>query len=392
MRVLIIHTTYKLRGGEDSVVENEMELLRSNGVEVDLLQFSNNGKTLLKVLQLPFNYSSYVTTKERILSFKPDIVHIHNLHFGGSPSVVYAIRNLKVPFVFTLHNYRLLCPSATLFFNGKMFLDCQNNLFSLKAILKGVYQNSKALTFWVECSQLLHQLIGTWSLPNKYIALGQNTKDVFANSKLKSIVKNIIIKPNFCFNKSKSEGSAGKYYLYVGRLSVEKGVGLLLKTFSENKLPLKIAGTGILEQTVIEHCKEFPNIQYIGSIKPNEVFGLLADATALIFPSQWFETFGMVIIEAFSTGTPVIASDLGELKFIIKNGYNGLHFETGNADDLKEKINTFESLPLSERLMYKSNALKTYKEKYSPEINAKQLINIYEGVINEEKAPSLAFG
>ena len=100
----------------------------------------------------------------------------------------------------------------------------------------------------------------------------------------------------------------------------------------------------------------------------------------------------MVIIEAFAAGIPVIASDLGELKFTIKNGYNGLHFETGNPEDLKGKINAFEGLTLAEKLEYRSNALKSYKEKYSPEMNAKQLIGIYEEVLSEERPPSLAFG
>ena len=91
MKVLVIHTAYKQKGGEDSVVENEIELLKSIGVEVSLLKFSNAENTLQKVVQMIFNYKSYLKTIEAIEAYKPNIVHIHNLHFGGSPSVIYAI-------------------------------------------------------------------------------------------------------------------------------------------------------------------------------------------------------------------------------------------------------------------------------------------------------------
>jgi len=387
MKILIIHNAYQFKGGEDSVVANETELLRSDGIEVEVLQFSNAGHALSKVIQLPFNYSSYLKTKEKIKAFKPDVVHIHNLHFAGSPSVVYAIRKCKVPFIITLHNYRLLCPSASLFFNGRIFTGSVNKSFSWDAVSKGVYLNSRILTFWVNCSMMFHQLIGTWKLADKFIALGEHTKEIFFNSKLKSITKDIIVKPNFCYSRLKFIKSVGTYYLYVGRLSEEKGAGLLLKVFSANKLRLKIAGSGPMEKEVIICSKENPNIQFLGSVEKKDVYSLLANATALIFPSQWYETFGMVIIEAFSRSTPVIASNLGQLKITIRNKYNGLHFEAGNADDLTEKVAFYENLQPEEKLTYRRNAFDSYNENYSPEKNLKQLKDIYNIVLGKKNVP-----
>jgi glycosyltransferase involved in cell wall biosynthesis len=381
LRVLIIHTTYRFKGGEDSVVFNEIKLLKSEGLQVELLQFSNEGGTLFKVLQLPFNYSAFKKTKQKIRSFNPDVIHIHNLHFAGSASVIYAIKKLKIPFVVTLHNYRLLCPSATLFANGRLFTDSIHQSFPLKAIFKGVYLNSRLLTFWVSLSMFVHQVKGTWNLPDKFIALGEHGKQLYLNSKLKLNPDQIVVKPNFCYSLTSSEESKeGNYYLYVGRLSDEKGLNVLLKAFAKNKLPLKIVGTGPLEHEVKGYSNKYFNINYLGSLNKENVYTLLKNASALIFPSLWYETFGMVVIEAFSTGTPVIASDLGDLKSLITNGYNGLHFNPGDESDLIEKISFFQNSSEQSKRDYRKNARNTYEEKFTPEKNAQELLSIYNSV------------
>ncbi|MDB5138951.1 MAG: hypothetical protein JWR12_867 [Mucilaginibacter sp.] len=378
MRVLIIHTVYKLKGGEDSVVLNEMELLKSAGADVELLEFSNTGNTLLKVLQLPFNYGSFIKTKKKITSFKPDVVHIHNLHFAGSPSVIYAIKKFNIPIVLTIHNYRLLCPSATLFYNGQIYTRSLVQNFPIDAVLKGAYLNSKVLTLWVSFSLWLHQWLGTWTLVSGYIILGQHTKEIFSDSKLGSLTEKMFLKPNFCFESVKPDDQQGTYYLYVGRLSEEKGLNLLLEAFSENGLQLKIAGGGPLQNDVIARSKVCPNIHYIGSVDKTAVNSLLKDAIALIFPSQWYETFGMVIIEAFSAGVPVIATKLGQMKFTIKNEYNGLLFEPGNKDDLSRKVLFYDRLTAEQKSIYKRNARQSYDAQYSPGKNIVELNNVYE--------------
>ncbi|MGF7081512.1 glycosyltransferase [Mucilaginibacter sp. UYCu711] len=380
MKILIIHTTYKLQGGEDVVVANEMELLKSNGENVELLKFSNTGKTLFKVLQLFFNYKSYNKTVKTIANFKPDVVHIHNLHFAGSPSIVYALKKKKVPFVITLHNYRLLCPSATLFHNGNFFFESVKKSFSWKAVLKGVYLNSKVLTFWVSCSMWLHQKLGTWQNAAKFIALGEHTKKIFLDSKYKDLVANIMIKPNFCY-PAKIKTEKADYYLYLGRLTEEKGILTLLKAFANNGLKLIIAGTGPLSKEVEAHALNYNNITFLGHVDKDTANELLSRAIALIFPSLWFETFGMVIIEAFASSTPVIASNLGQLEYTIVEKYSGLHFTPGDEVDLQQKIDYYDRLTPIEKLGYQNNALNNYIENYAPDKNLYELLNIYDKAV-----------
>jgi len=384
MRVLVIHTCYQHKGGEDMVVDNEVKLLRDNGVEVELLLFSNSSNTLSKLLQLPFRWSSYRHTQARIKAFKPDVIHIHNLHYAGSPSVIYAAKRLKVPVVVTLHNYRLLCPSATLFHRGKPFTDSLNSQFPVKAVLKGVYRNSRILTAWISISMVFHRWLGTWGMPDRYISLSAYTKELFLASHYRHIADKLIVKPNFCYDSPLTVHIYKHFYLYVGRLSEEKGINVLLNAFAGSAYTLKIVGDGPLKEEVQAYAARCPNIQYQGLLDRGQIDQLMHTATALIFPSLWYETFGMVVIEAFATGTPVIASALGPIKYLVEDGVDGLQFIPGDAQDLRQKINYYGALSADQQKMYRQRARQKYEQRFSPSINAQQLISIYEGIVNRQ--------
>lgn len=382
MRILIVHTYYKLKGGEDSVVTNEIKLLRSNGISVDQLIFNNSGSTLLKLLQLPFNIGSYRKTLKKVKFFNPDIVHIHNLHFSGSAAVIYAVKKLKVPIVMTLHNYRLLCPSGTLFHNNQLFLNSVGGGFPWKAVTEGVYQHSIPVTFWVAVSMYLHEKLCTWHAVDRFILLGEHSREIFAHSKLEALADKMVVKPNFCYALTTAPMATTKkpYYLYIGRLTEEKGIPVLLEAFTATGLPIHIVGTGPLEGLVKDYGSRYKNISFLGAKPKKEVYELLDGATALIFPSVWYETFGMVIIEAFSKGVPVIASDLGNIKNMVNHNLNGLKFAAGNPTALAAQLVHYESLRAEEREEYRKSARQTYLNHYSPEANAAQLIQLYQSV------------
>ena len=381
MRILILHCSYQYKGGEDTVVEEEMKLLISAGHQVKLLLFSNSGNELLKALQLPFNFSSYLTTKKIIKAYKPDIVHIHNLHFAASPSVMYAIARCKIPFVITLHNYRLLCPSGTLFFGGKIFQDSLKQNFPWSAIKKGVYKNSKIFTFWLSLSTKLHQWLGTWKLCNKYIVLSDFSRQLVLQSNLHLSPVQIVIKPNFGASYTISNVSVNNHFLYVGRLTEEKGILLLLNTFSALGYEIRIAGDGPLKNKVIEFSEKFSNIKFLGSLEKQDVLEQLRSCTALIFPSVWFEGMPLIIIEAFSTGTPVIASKLGAMESMIIHGYNGFHFAPGDQEDFSTQLTKWTKCSYEQKKSLRRNSLKSYREHYSPKSNVRQLEAIYNSVL-----------
>lgn len=378
MRILFVHTFYKLQGGEDAVVQNEMDLLRKHGDEVELLSFNNTGGGLLKLLFMPYNPFSYRATKKKLEAFHPDIVHIHNLHFAASGSVIHAIHRAGIRMVMTIHNYRLLCPSASLYHNNKLFLKSLKADFPWAAVRKGVYKNSRIITFWLAFSNYLNRKIGTWQLVDKYIFLNAHSRTLFLDSTFNLEHKKTALKPNFAqATKVGPRPASDSYFLYVGRLTEEKGVLTLLEAFASSGAWLKIAGMGPLESVVEGYAIDNKNIEHLGQQSRENIDQLLEKAEAVIFPSVWYETFGMIVIEAFAKGIPVITSDLGNMKILVTSGFNGLTFDPGNSTDLKTKVNEFMALTQVKKIQMHENARETYELNFSPEDNASRLQEIY---------------
>lgn len=387
MRVLLIHCAYKFRGGEETVVAEEKKLLEMAGAAVELLQFSNDEHSLMNVAQLPFNLGSYRQTLKKIKAFRPDIVHIHNLHFAASPSVLYAVRRSGTPVVCTLHNYRLICPSAMLYHKGKAFLSSVNSPFPWKAVKEGVYKNSKLLTFWMALSMQVHHWAKTWQYCDRFIVLTHYAKDIFLRSKLGLREDQITVKPNFTYLPFTPSVERGEHFLYAGRLADEKGIRLLLALFSSLPYNIKFAGNGPLKDEVIAACNAHPNMHYLGVLNKSELLNELASASALLFPSIWFEGMPLTIIEAFACGTPVIASRLGAMDDMVTPELNGFHFDVGDTESLKAAIEAWLALPPQKKEAYRRAAKKTYDELYTPQKNAEQLFAIYESVIKKAPAP-----
>ncbi len=390
MRILIIHCTYRYKGGEDTVVAEEMKLMQQYGAQTQLLEFNNDSGALKNLLLLPFNPFAYRRTREAIQAFKPDIVHVHNVHFAASPSVLSAVKEEGKPLVMTLHNFRLLCPSATLFFDGKPFLKSIHQTFPIDAALKGVYRNSKLLTFWISCCMQVHQWLKIWNKPDRYIALNEHARRRFIDSKMHFGEQKIVVKPNFCAPPSVSSSSVRNGFLYIGRLTEEKGVRVLLEAFATNGLPLKIAGDGPLKEEVIAFCAAHPNVIFLNSLDKAAVFKELSTCTALVFPSVWYEGMPLTIIEAFACGTPVIASQIGAMETLIDNGYNGLHFQPGNVADLAQKLQDWQALSPEQKATFYTNAKATYENLYTPEKNWQMLAGLYTKLTGIQAGSTIA--
>lgn len=385
MRVLMIHCAYQFRGGEDTVVEEEIGLLQNAGVTVELLRFSNEGNSLLKLLGLPFNLGAYRKVRQKIKDFRPDVVHVHNLHFAASPSVVYAVKHSVTPLVCTLHNYRLICPSASLCDNGELFLDSIQQTFPIAAVKRGVFKNSKLLTLWLALSIKLHHWLGTWKMPDRIILLSKHAHEIFMQSRIAFKPEQLTIKPNFTAALPVPPVQKTEAFLFVGRLTVEKGLRVLLEAFASSKHNLAIAGDGPLKEEVIAVSERCPNIRYAGSLPKEDVLSLMRQSSALVFPSVWFEGMPLTIIEAFASGTPVIASNMGAMPYMIEPGSNGLLFSAGDAQDLLATITRWAALPADEKAAYAANARAAYEQQYTPEKNKEQLLALYTSL---QKAPA----
>jgi glycosyltransferase involved in cell wall biosynthesis len=289
-----------------------------------------------------------------------------------------------VPVVFTLHNYRMICPSATLFYRGHIYEKSIRSVLPIDAILKGVYRNSKTETAIVALMILMHRIIGTWrNKVSGYITLTQFARKKFEDSSLKIKPFKLFVKPNFVEDCGNGLGEREEYFLFIGRLAEEKGIRTLVNAAAVHDFKLVIIGDGPLSKIVEDSVLQNPNISFIGFQPKEVIMNYLKSSKALIFPSIWYEGFPVTIAEAFSTGTPVIASNLGSMAEIIQHKVNGLLFEPGNENDMISKIIEISgNEELAKTLS--SSARKSYLAHYTPEKNYSMLINIYKTVIERQ--------
>lgn len=392
MIVGILHTEYLQYGGEDQVVAAEMQLLQADpSVTIKMYKLKNPAGTfgqVFSLLQLPFNVPVYYKVLNWLKEENIHVLHVHNWMFAASPSVFRAARAAKVPVVHTLHNYRLICPSATLFNKGALYLNSFGKHFPWHAVWKGVYNNSRILSFWLAFAVWINRKAGTWNAIDRYILLTGNMQEVISRSGLELRPSQLSIKPNFTIMPPVKATSRENHFLFIGRLSEEKGIAVLLDAFKGSDFVIRIIGKGPLKEMVEEAALNYPdNIEYCGFQDKERIYEELQVCTALVFSSVWYETFGLTIIEAFACGTPVIASAIGAATELIKDTYNGMHFKPGDAGDLRTKLAAYYLLSPGEKKQMSENSFKTYEAKYSPANNLRQLLEIYRKLFYKAESP-----
>ncbi|MBW4477274.1 MAG: glycosyltransferase [Tolypothrix brevis GSE-NOS-MK-07-07A] len=403
MNILIIHNRYQLAGGEDAVVQAEAELLKSYGHDVSVLEVDNDSiigvwgkaKTAFSAI---YSFSSRNLVSNAIAQHNIQVVHIHNFFPLLSPSVYDACRDAVVPVVQTLHNYRLGCPKAMPFREGRVCEECIGKALPLPAVVHGCYRGSRVESAVVASMLAVHRYRQTWQeRVDGYIALTQFQKDKLVQAGLPS--EKIYIKPNFVFTPDTIAKTSydGDYALFVGRLSEEKGVATLIDAYKQGSLsiPLKIVGDGPLNDVLQQQVRTLGlenMITFLGRQNKSVVLNLMRNAQFLVFPSIWYEGFPLTIAEAFACSLPVIAAKLGSMAEIVENGVTGLHFEAGNPVDLAAKI-TWATTHAEAMIAMRKHAHSMYQTRYTPEANYHQLIEIYQLVINKNmsKLASISF-
>lgn len=386
-RILFVHNSYQQKGGEDSVVDDEINLLRENGHDVFEYRVSNDKIKSMNKLDLLKTtiWSKYSTQdiKKITDNFSPDICHIHNTFPLISPSIYWELDKKNIPIVQTLHNFRIACPQAMFLREGKICESCLGKI-PLHGIVHGCYRDSITQTAALSSMLVTHRILGTWkNKVTSYIALNEFSKEKFISAGIPS--EKIKIKPNFVIKTNQEQHDREDYFLYVGRLSKEKGISTLLEAFKN--LPSKkllVAGDGPEKSILMGH----DNINCIGHVGKEQVINLLLKAKAIIIPSICYENFPKIVVEAMAYGTPIIASNIGSLAAIIENNFNGFLFEPNNAESLIKKID-FINENKNARTKISRNALDTYKELYSEQKNYSMLIDIYNDSIQKSSEKNL---
>jgi glycosyltransferase involved in cell wall biosynthesis len=382
VRVLVVHNAYQHRGGEDTVVESEIALLRAHGHAVEIYSRSNDDvggmSSLALARQTLWSERTSYDLAELVRGFQPDLIHAHNTFPLISPSLYWAAARAGVPVVQTLHNFRLMCLNALFMREGKVCEDCMGHL-PWRGVARACYRGSRPASAALAGMLALHRGLGTYrNKVARYIALNEFCRGKFIEGGLPA--ERVVVKPNFVdFAAPEPEPRAG--LLFVGRLSVEKGVSTLAEAAALlSDATLRVAGDGP-EASLLDGLV---GVTRLGSLPSEVVRQEMSRAAALVVPSIWYENFPRTIVEAFACGLPVIASRIGALAEIVRDGETGLLFEPGNARDLGDKLAWALAHPEQMAAMGR-NARAQYEAEFSAEVNYRRLMEIYAGVLDERR-------
>jgi glycosyltransferase involved in cell wall biosynthesis len=392
MKVLLIHNYLRPPSGENTVFEQERDLLLSkkdtvftytrHNQDIDGMNAFRKALIPIKAIWSSDAYADIVRIIERE---RPDVAHFHNIFPLISPAAYRACMSRGIPVVQTLHHYRIVCPGASLFRENKVCVECSGMNF-LPGIKYGCYRNSPILTAGIVSVILFHRLIRTWQdSVDLYIALSEFAHGMYKELGFPS--SDIFIKPNFLQNPVEPDYSDAGYGIFIGRIGEEKGMDCLLSALRNcPEIRFKIIGDGPLRDHLKGRIVEWGlhNVEYLGIRDHKQCMDLLLGSQFLILPSLCFEGIPMVLLEAMSAGKPSIVSDIGVLPQMVKDGIDGLVFRPGSAEQLSEKIKWIHTHPDEGREMGKK-ARKGFEENYMKERNYQMLMSAYQKAIENHE-------
>lgn len=382
MRILIAHNRYQQRGGEDVVVENEAALLVKMGHDVERFIVDNDEITgLRRKVQTAFEVfdNPPITSAfdKKLAGFEPQIVHFHNFFPRLSPAALQKSLSRRIPTLHTLHNYRLLCAGATFFRDGKVCDKCINTRWGLPAVRYRCYRKSPVGSFLVaQVSANYRRIFNAYPRLLTLVALNEFARGEFIRGGFDPA--RIVVKGNAAPDAGLDENTRKGLIVFAGRLTYEKGFDLIPKIASKIDAEFEIIGTGPDKDKFAGRVPE--NVKFRGWLDHPAALACIKQAAVLAVPSRSYEGFPMVIAEAFSAGTPVLASRIGPLAELVEEGRSGLTFK---VDDEAAWVEGIQQVLNNSALSHKlhKGARAAYEDKFSEQANGAKLISLYESAI-----------
>lgn len=391
MHVLVVHNRYASAqpSGENKVVDQEVELLRAAGHQVelferrsdDIAELSLPGKAALPLL-VPWNPGARSELAARLRTSRPDVVHVHNVFPLLSPAVIAACADADVPAVATLHNYTQVCPPGTLQRDGMPCTECVGRT-PLPAVRHGCYRGSRLATVPLAVSLSVNRR-RWWSGVERFFCISAAQRDVLVAAGMPA--ERLAVKHNFVPDPDARRSDDGEQLLYLGRLAEAKGVRLLMAAWDEIAadggvgVPLVIAGTGPLEPEVAAWAAGRDDVRYVGLYDTAECQKAIARSVAVVAPSTWLEAFGLVVVEAMAAGVPAVAAGHGAFVELVDDGATGLLHRPGEAASLASRIRRVAADPVRNREMGRA-ARRRYEQGFSPAVGLDRLVEGYRTAI-----------
>lgn len=381
MRVLVLHSRY-LSGpvsGENRVVEDETALLRENGHEV--VPWTPTPDELRNDLhagaRTVWSPDAMRRVRALIAKLRPDVVHVHNLFPMLSPAVLRVVPP-DTALVMTLHNYRYACLPGTFLLDDRVCEDCLGHT-PWRGVVHACFRGSRAASAALATSITAHRVAGSFNRIDRFLAVSDFMRRKHIEAGIPS--DRITIQRNFATAEPRRTGS-GEYFLYVGRLSAEKGLSALIRLWTAIPAPLLIVGEG--PQLDELRALAGPNVTFRGSVPGSEVPQLLRSARALVVPSQWYEGTPRSVIESYAVGVPVLASRIGSLAEVVEDGVSGHLLALGDEAAWTRAIRSMLDDRHTQELG--DEAYRLWERDYRPERAIGSLVASYETAIERRRA------
>ena len=379
-KLLIVHNKYQNIGGEDIAVVEEEKIL-SQHFEVEAIYFENEIKNIFQlILSFLFstNLKSNMILKNKITEFNPDIIYVHNSWFTLSLGIFKIAKKMNIKLILKIHNFRYHCTKSHLAENHLNFEDfCQGCGFSndKKRFYNKYFDKSFIKSFFVNLyGKRYIKVIEDESIP--LILLTEFHKKFMVEHKYRN--NNIYVIPNYISPNENKTYSKSKYIVYAGRISKEKGVEELLKSFLSSNLndfKLKIIGDGPLLNTLTKNYQQ-ENIEFLGKQNNSTVLDIISKSVAVISCTKLYEGQPTLLCEASAIGVPSIFPNTGGVLEFFYPNYE-LCFNQFDYQDLVNKLNKLNEQELLNKIGNNS------KEFYGKEFSKKEYIQKMIKLTNE---------
>lgn len=388
MKIVMAHTFYKQKGGEDESYRAEARLLEDHGHLVE--RFERHNSELDQVSQVQaalktiWNQECARQLSRVVGTAQPDIVHFQNTFPLISPASYYAARRQGAAVIQALRNYRYSCVNGLLFRDGQVCEQCTGSSVALAGIRHRCYRHSFVGSAVVASMQSVHKLLHTYDRQvDVYIAVSEFVRRKYMEFGIDG--ERIVVKPNFVYPDPTPHFEKQPYAVFVGRLTPEKGVGRLIEAWRREQvgLELRIVGDGPERQTLEAQAGGLSNVTFLGGRSLEETYAQIAEASYVIVPSEWYEPFGRTAVEGLAHGTPVICSDIGGLSEIVEDGVTGFKFRAGDTVSLGQAL--LRAVERMDDRTLRVQAREAYERRYSAAANHELLQRAYAQAVQRRR-------
>jgi glycosyltransferase involved in cell wall biosynthesis len=410
MKILYLNNFCYLRGGAEKVLFEECRIFRKAGNQVAIFSRSNDKNdqsefneffppridtdqirlklsSIRSFKELIYSKESRAGLREVIKRFNPDIAHAHNIYGRLSVSVLDELQEARIPVVMTLHDFKLICPSYLMLSRGRVCEECKGHKY-YRAVRNRCHKGSLMASAIYALETLINHALDKYGPVSYFISPSRFLKEKFVEFGWDP--ERIAYIPNFVVFEDKDQPTVpGEYLLYLGRLSMEKGVRTLLEACKglEGKVKLKIVGDGPERRELqkIASAHALP-VEFTGFLGGEMLRDAVAQARAIVMPSEWYENAPLSLLESFANAKPVIGARIGGIPEMIDEGINGFLFEPGNVEGLTDRIKTISALP-DRKIVEMGRAAREKVEKaFTPERHFEQLMSLYRRALGTQCA------